>query len=245
MQVSTKQKFFLLLISLLSGAALVFGASQVFKNFYQPYPQTARQNFSPINSELENFYQNYSEIIALQNKDTDTDGLSDYDELYTYNTSPYLQDTDVDGLADKTELSSGSDPLCASGQNCQSLVGKNSSQEVLKNLTNSFDVSLNPEIYKEKSELQFLDQSTSESVEAQNTLRLPGANQDSEPLFDPAAVIPGDLESASTLEPSLENILSSPESLRQFLITRGMKPEDLDKLSDEELSQAVEEAMGE
>lgn len=242
MPVSRKQKIFLLLISLLGGAVLVFGARGVFENFYQPYPKIVRQTFSPINSELENFYQNYSEIIAWQNKDTDTDGLSDYDEFYVYNTSPYLQDTDTDGLADKIELSSGSDPLCASGQDCQPAVGKNYGDQVLENLTDSLDVNLNPEIYKEKSELQFLDQS--EPAEAQNTLRLPGENQAGE-SFDPAATVPGDLESASALEPSLENILNSPEALRQFLITRGMKQEDLDKLSDEDLSQAVEEAVKE
>ncbi|MBI5465864.1 MAG: hypothetical protein HY974_01075, partial [Candidatus Kerfeldbacteria bacterium] len=37
------------------------------------------------------------DIKALQTKDTDGDGLSDYDELYIYRTSPYLPDTDSDG----------------------------------------------------------------------------------------------------------------------------------------------------
>jgi len=223
MPAPTKQKFFLLLISLLGGAALVFGAREVFKNFYTPYPKIAGKNSQPINSELENFYQNYSAIIALQNKDTDADGLSDYDELYIYNTSPYLSDTDADGLDDKAELAGGSDPLCASGQNCELAISKNSGDEVLKNLTGSLDVSLNPEIYKENSDLQFLDQA----------------------IPDTAVANSGDLGTTSDLELTLENILSSPESLRKFLLTNGMKQEDLDKLSDQELLLAVEEAMGE
>lgn len=51
--------------------------------------------------------------------DTDGDGLSDYDEINTYKTSPYLEDTDSDGLADNVEVSNGTDPTCPAGKNCQ------------------------------------------------------------------------------------------------------------------------------
>lgn len=54
----------------------------------------------------------------LRRRDTDQDGLSDYDEQYLYKTSAYLKDTDSDGFNDKTEVTSGNDPLCPSGQNC-------------------------------------------------------------------------------------------------------------------------------
>ena len=56
---------------------------------------------------------------ALKNKDTDGDGLNDYDELYIYGTSPYLPDSDSDGLTDKQEIESGTDPNCPTGQNCR------------------------------------------------------------------------------------------------------------------------------
>ncbi|MFH0873524.1 MAG: hypothetical protein V1846_01640 [Candidatus Komeilibacteria bacterium] len=48
----------------------------------------------------------------LKNKDTDADGLTDYDEIYLYGTSPYLKDTDSDGVADGTEVQRGTDPNC-------------------------------------------------------------------------------------------------------------------------------------
>ncbi len=57
-------------------------------------------------------------IDALKNKDTDGDGLSDYDELYVYHTSPYIKDTDSDGIDDGTEVKNGTDPLCPQGKNC-------------------------------------------------------------------------------------------------------------------------------
>lgn len=52
-------------------------------------------------------------------QDTDNDGLSDYQELNEYGTSPYLPDTDSDGISDAEEIAAGSDPTCPKGQNCQ------------------------------------------------------------------------------------------------------------------------------
>lgn len=78
----------------------------------------------------EPFYINYSgemylsaqdqqalEMAEQQKKDTDSDGLTDYDELYVYGSSPYLMDTDGDGYTDLTEVTNGTNPACA-GENC-------------------------------------------------------------------------------------------------------------------------------
>jgi len=58
------------------------------------------------------------QLAELKTKDTDKDGLLDYDELYIYNTSPYLPDSDSDGLTDKQEVDAGTDPNCPKGQSC-------------------------------------------------------------------------------------------------------------------------------
>lgn len=50
------------------------------------------------------------EMERQKARDTDSDGLSDYDELYVYGTSPYLRDTDGDGFFDLSEIESGNDP---------------------------------------------------------------------------------------------------------------------------------------
>jgi len=57
--------------------------------------------------------------LHLQNKDTDQDGISDYEELYVYSTSPYLPDSDSDGFNDGQEISAGHDPNCPRGENCR------------------------------------------------------------------------------------------------------------------------------
>lgn len=67
---------------------------------------------------LDNQAQQEQAIEALKNKDTDGDGLSDYEELAIYKTSPYLEDTDSDGFTDKQEIDSGNDPNCPAGQDC-------------------------------------------------------------------------------------------------------------------------------
>lgn len=57
-------------------------------------------------------------ILADKTKDTDKDGLPDYDEINMYGTSPYLEDTDGDGISDFDEVRQGKDPLCAEGSSC-------------------------------------------------------------------------------------------------------------------------------
>lgn len=59
-----------------------------------------------------------AELAELKLVDSDGDGISDFDELYVYKTSQYLEDTDGDGINDGDEVASGNDPNCANGNNC-------------------------------------------------------------------------------------------------------------------------------
>jgi hypothetical protein len=64
---------------------------------------------------------------SQQEKDTDGDGLTDYDELYKYGSSPYLMDTDGDGYTDQTEVLNNTSPVCAVGADCSQGTGDSSS----------------------------------------------------------------------------------------------------------------------
>ncbi|MDD4333298.1 MAG: hypothetical protein PHT51_04260 [Patescibacteria group bacterium] len=54
----------------------------------------------------------------LKTQDTDSDSLTDWDELNVYNTSPYLADSDSDGYSDYDEIKNNKDPNCPAGQTC-------------------------------------------------------------------------------------------------------------------------------
>ena len=98
------------LLIVLSLTGLFFGYFYVRRNI-----NLATVGYKPNknqNQELED------SVFALKSKDTDKDGISDYDEIYLYKTSPYLEDTDSDGISDKEEISAGENPNCPKGENC-------------------------------------------------------------------------------------------------------------------------------
>lgn len=51
-------------------------------------------------------------------KDTDGDGVTDWEETNIYHSSPYLADTDSDNVSDSEEINNGTDPNCPEGKTC-------------------------------------------------------------------------------------------------------------------------------
>lgn len=96
----------------LAAASIVLGAIQISRTIKAPFlPKTSGQTLSDLSSEDERKEE-------MKKIDTDKDGLSDYDETYIYNTSPFIEDSDSDSLPDKTEVLSGEDPNCPKGRVC-------------------------------------------------------------------------------------------------------------------------------
>lgn len=62
-----------------------------------------------------NIGSNYCELLTSNNcsdgKDSDYDGVSDYNEVYVYQTDPLNPDTDGDGISDGKEIQRGTNPL--------------------------------------------------------------------------------------------------------------------------------------
>lgn len=83
-----------------------------------------------------------NEEAVLKAADTDTDGLSDYDELAIYHSSPYMKDTDSDGAADGEEVRRGTSPTCPEGKDClfNSLVAGTQASSTVPTALTSTDI---------------------------------------------------------------------------------------------------------
>jgi hypothetical protein len=107
---SKEQKIGFVLLLCFAILTVGLGILQIRNNMFAP--------FALNNSVPPDLKDKVNDQLALQYRDTDLEGLSDFDELYVYGTSPYLADTDSDGLTDKQEIESGKDPICAEGKTC-------------------------------------------------------------------------------------------------------------------------------
>ena len=110
---SREQKIGFVLLLCFAFLAVGLGVLQIRNTLYK--------SFALNNSIPPNVAETINSVDALHYRDTDGDGLSDFDELYVYGTSPYLADTDSDGIPDGQEIKNGTNPLCAEGKQCTGL----------------------------------------------------------------------------------------------------------------------------
>jgi len=109
---SAKEKVTVALVIVVSFLALILGVTQFSSTLRRPLTQLA------LLAAQEGISTETSALLDLQQKDTDGDGLMDYDELNIYSTSPYLADSDSDGISDKEEIDTGHDPNCPGTDTC-------------------------------------------------------------------------------------------------------------------------------
>lgn len=164
-----------------------------------------------------------AELSKLRDKDTDGDKISDYDELFSSNTSPYLKDSDSDGQDDFAELTKGTDPNCPAGRSCTGA----------PILTTPTDASgkLSPDFLRQALKQAGVAQSTLDGlsdVDLQELYR--------NVLEENATATNDNTNAGST--PSLEDLnnLTSAE-IRQLLIKSGVDATTLQSVDDTTLRQ--------
>jgi len=157
---------------------------------------------------------NGRQLEESKRRDTDGDGLSDYDEEHILGTSPYLADTDGDGIPDNVELALGESPLCARGESCTGY---------------RIDTSQVTERSRLFQDAEVEDTSDTFIAEFQR-----GVN-------DQKATVREQTGSTSTdLDPVL---VRDPDDIRALLLESGeIDPELLEQLTDEDLLQLYDEA---
>lgn len=122
-----EQKVGAFLLLIFAIICISLGALQIRNRLYAPF---ALSNVVPGTVK-----DQVNSAEALRFRDTDHDGLSDFDELYTYHTSPYLADTDSDGISDFDEVTHGFDPLCAKGANCSGPIESGATQAPVSDMS--------------------------------------------------------------------------------------------------------------
>lgn len=110
---SREQKAGLFFVIVCGLGALVFGVQYVWAHMAKPFSVEYSGPRLTTGAEKQS-----ADIAAQKAADTDSDGVSDYDELNIFKTSPYLADSDSDGQNDGAEINAGQDPNCALGANC-------------------------------------------------------------------------------------------------------------------------------
>ncbi len=216
--------------------ALIFGGWRIIDTIRSPFviDQNTLATKQQIQGTVEDQIKNLAELRA---KDTDGDGLSDYDELYVYGTSPYLEDSDSDSYSDKLEIETGNNPLCPAGQKClvDSAATVTSSQTTVTSevLIDPYNISA-----AEIRQLLLnsgLDQATLNEID-DNSLRqmflqayVETENQVG-PITGQASSTVGD-----------EVVISSPAQLRELLIANGVPAEQVNAVSDQDLMDLYEE----
>lgn len=224
--------------------AFIFGSWKIINTINQSFK--SEQNLllaqQQIQSSVEDQMKNLAELKA---KDTDGDGLSDYDENYIYGTSPYLEDNDSDGYSDKLEIETGNDPLCPAGQKClvdsqtKATSKATSSQTTLtaQPLVNPYNIS--PAEIRQLLINSGLDQASLNEID--DTLlqqMFVQAYFETESQF-------GKKSNEVISQPTDELIISSPAQLRELLIANGIPAEQVKAISDQELMNLYEEIRAE
>lgn len=135
-RLSVQQKISAVILGMCGGMTLILSIAQLRTQILSPFFVQRR-----VLDRSQAFFAKQEEeaqkIELLKKKDTDGDGLSDYDELYVYHTSPYLADTDGDTIPDGEEVARGIDPNCPEGKTCidpQALVGTTNVSSTLAGL---------------------------------------------------------------------------------------------------------------
>jgi len=108
-----------IVISILACFGLLGGVWSIKTSIEQPLAFTNNPVIiNQLHTQTNDTANDALQLIALKTQDTDQDGLTDYDELYQYGSSPYIQDSDSDGISDKDEIDNGTDPNCPEGTEC-------------------------------------------------------------------------------------------------------------------------------
>ena len=215
------------MISVLAIVAVVSASNQWVKSLKFPFLIPESERITNVDFAGDDF----SNLITAGGIDTDLDGLSDYDEMYLYYTSPYLEDSDSDGFSDYEEIKNNHDPNCPQGQVCQTQGAPSgiidTTGNFLEEFANLSDADLRQLLISQglpEAEVNQLDSATLRQT-FDETLK----NFEQPDYF-------ADLLKDTQIE-------LTPNQIREMLLSQGMPEVDVSQFSDEDLLLIWQQAM--
>jgi Bacterial TSP3 repeat len=206
------QIFGVILFIAVGVSAIFLGVKQYTQKINGPFAANAVA-IAALKNQMQ---ANVNSAAVDKTKDTDGDGLSDYDEVNIYHTSPYLKDTDSDGIPDGVEIKNGTDPNCPQGQTCVSQPSTN----------NQIPTDNEPDLNTLVNEQENINSMINE---VQN---IPV------PVATPETNTPANEPTNAAAPPSAADI-------RAMLINAGLDEQSLEGVNDQDLIQLYNESLSE
>ena len=227
---SAKEKATVVIVLVVAFLAVIFGFTQLSQAMKRPFVDLFKD--APIDQNS----QELTEALALleqKQKDTDGDLLSDYDELNTYGTSPYLADSDSDGVSDKEEIDTGHDPNCPGSDTCFKSDTNISNQNLSPTDAQAlFSGQSDPKIIRslllqKGFPKETLDQITDEQLMATYQQALSGENP------TPTTPVAGSIDLSQVNIKSLDDLKNlTGAQIRALMISQGAPADILSQVSD-------------
>lgn len=227
---------------------LIFGFMSINKSIYAPFNQ--ERNFHiKTPDELEQ-----ERMQKLKEADSDKDTINDYEELYVFRTSPFLEDSDSDGILDGREIATGTDPTCAQGKTCRQARSTGTPQQSAF-VSGQFDknvAALNT-ASQQASEIAVAAgkagaEGTASAPEAAPTETATSQSNVVETTEDMNKLITetfGDVSKLTSEQFKAKVEGLSSRQMRDFMARLGIPQETLEKTDDATLREVINEALGE
>lgn len=227
-------------LAVLGIAALILGFFHIVNSIRSPFITNRTNSNSSLAAITE-------ADRKLQQQDTDQDGISDYDELYQSETSPFLKDSDSDGTDDKAELSLGTDPNCPTGKTCGLVLTPSTNGDINSGASNSnssvadtTDAATIRQTLKDAGAPVYILDSTDDATLLQMYREVTGA-------AGTANSNGSETNTSSTDETDVLTSLRdlSPTEIRDLLVQGGVDRTTLDQMDDTALRQLFQQAIDE